>query len=79
MQLAGNFSKSLALASFQRARTRYTSVIGEVRPMIIGTRLRFRGTRTFYRVRIPAESRGAADGLCQKIRGVGGACIVLRT
>ena len=31
------------------------------------------------RVRIPAESRAAADGLCQKIRGVGGACIVLRT
>ncbi|MDV2984838.1 UNVERIFIED_CONTAM: lytic transglycosylase domain-containing protein [Methylobacteriaceae bacterium AG10] len=79
VQLAGNFSKSLALASFQRARARYTSVIGEVRPMIIGTRLRFRGTRTFYRVRIPAESRAAADGLCQKIRGVGGACIVLRT
>ena len=79
VQLAGNFSKSLALASFQRARTRYTSVIGEVRPMIIGTRLRFRGTRTFYRVRIPAESRNAADGLCQKIRNVGGACIVLRT
>ena len=79
VQLAGNFSKSLALASFQRARTRYTSVIGEVRPMIVGTRLRFRGTRTFYRVRIPAESRNAADGLCQKIRGVGGACLVLRT
>ncbi|GAB6842535.1 hypothetical protein HNR00_004608 [Methylorubrum rhodinum] len=79
IQLAGNFSKSLALSSFQRARTRYAGVIGEVRPMIIGTRLRFRGTRTFYRVRIPAETRGAADGLCQKIRDVGGACIVLRT
>ena len=79
IQLAGNFSKSLALASFQRARTRYAGVVGEVRPMIIGTRLRFRGTRTFYRVRIPAETRGAADTLCQKIRGVGGACIVLRT
>ena len=79
IQLAGNFSKSLALASFQRARTRYAGVIGEVRPMIIGTRLRFRGTRAFYRVRIPAESRGAADAVCQKIRDVGGACIVLRT
>lgn len=79
IQLAGNFSKSLALSSFQRTRTRYAGVIGEVRPMIIGTRLRFRGTRTFYRVRIPAETRGAADGLCQKIRDVGGACIVLRT
>ncbi|WP_232628058.1 lytic transglycosylase domain-containing protein [Methylobacterium sp. Leaf118] len=79
IQLAGNFSKSLALASFQRARSRYAGVIGEVRPMIIGTRLRFRGSRAFYRVRIPAESRAAADGLCQKIRAVGGACIVLRT
>ena len=79
IQLAGNFSKSLALASFQRARTRYANVIGEVRPMIIGTRLRFRGTRTFYRVRIPAESRTAADAVCQNIRSVGGACIVLRT
>ncbi|KQT57280.1 lytic transglycosylase [Methylobacterium sp. Leaf456] len=79
IQLAGNFSKSLALASFQRARSSYAGVIGEVRPMIIGTRLRFRGTRAFYRVRIPAESRGAADAVCQKIRSVGGACIVLRT
>ncbi len=79
IQLAGNFSKSLALASFQRARNAYARVIGEVRPMIIGTRLRNRGTRAFYRVRIPAESRQAADALCSRIRGAGGACIVLRT
>ncbi|MBE7198701.1 MAG: lytic transglycosylase domain-containing protein [Parafilimonas terrae] len=79
IQLAGNFSKSLALQSFSRARTSYAGVIGEVRPMIIGTRLRNRGTRAFYRIRIPAESRQAADTLCGKIRRVGGACIVLRT
>ncbi|KQT84499.1 lytic transglycosylase [Methylobacterium sp. Leaf466] len=79
IQLAGNFSKSLALASFSRARSRYAGVIGEVRPMIIGTRLRNRGTRAFYRIRIPAESRAAADALCTRIRGVGGACLVLRT
>ena len=79
IQLAGNFSKQLALASFARTRSRYDTVIGEVRPMIIGTRLRFRGSRAFYRVRIPAETRGAADALCGKIRQAGGACIVLRT
>jgi len=79
IQLAGNFSKSLALQSFSRARKLYTSVIGEVRPMIIGTRLRSRGTRAFYRIRIPAQSREAADKLCGRIRGVGGACLVLRT
>ncbi|WP_310352330.1 lytic transglycosylase domain-containing protein [Methylobacterium sp. BE186] len=79
IQLAGNFSKSLALQSFSRARNLYASVIGEVRPMIIGTRLRNRGTRAFYRIRIPAQSRQAADTLCGKIRTVGGACIVLKT
>ena len=79
IQLAGNFSKSLALASFSRERARYAGVIGETRPMIIGTRLRFRGTRAFYRVRIPAETRGAADTLCGRIRRAGGACLVLRT
>ncbi|MDP4024540.1 lytic transglycosylase domain-containing protein [Methylobacterium sp. NEAU 140] len=79
IQLAGNFSKALALQSFSRARASYAGVIGEVRPMIIGTRLRSRGTRAFYRVRIPAETRQAADALCGRIRQVGGACIVLRT
>jgi hypothetical protein len=79
IQLAGNFSKSLALQSFARTRKLYTSVIGDVRPMIIGTRLRSRGTRAFYRIRIPAQSREAADGLCGRIRQVGGACLVLRT
>lgn len=79
IQLAGNFSKSLALASFSRTRSLYAGVIGEVRPMIIGTRLRFRGTRAFYRIRIPAETRAAGDALCNRIRKAGGACIVLRT
>ncbi len=79
VQLAGNFSKSLALASFSRTRSLYASVIGEVRPMIIGTRLRFRGTRAFYRIRIPSETRAAGDTLCNRIRKAGGACIVLRT
>jgi hypothetical protein len=79
IQLAGNFSKSLALASFSRARSAYAKVIGDVRPMIIGTRFRNRGTRAFYRVRIPAETRQAADGLCARIRTAGGACLVLKT
>ncbi len=79
VQLAGNFSKQLALASFQRARAQYAKVVGDVRPMIIGTRFLNRGTRAFYRIRIPAESRQAADALCGRIRQVGGACLVLRT
>ena len=77
VQLAGNFSKSLALRSFQRAAASYARVIGDVQPMIIGTRLRSRGSRAFYRVRVPAQSRKQAEQLCSRIRVVGGACLVL--
>jgi hypothetical protein len=77
VQLAGNFSKAQALATFARASQSYGSILGEVRPMIIGTRLRSRGTRTFYRVRVPADSRSVANQLCARIRSVGGSCVAL--
>jgi hypothetical protein len=67
VQLAGNFSKRLALASFSRARSSYQSVLGDIRPMVIGTRLRTRGFRAFYRVRVPAPTREAANKLCVQI------------
>jgi Transglycosylase SLT domain/SPOR domain len=77
VQLAGNFSKSRALASFQRASQSYASLLKDARPMIIGTRLRYRGSRTFYRVRAPAQTRQMAEDLCRNIRKLGGSCIVL--
>ena len=78
VQLAGNFSKERALASYARAHSRFAAIIGEGEPMIIGTRLRSRGTRAFYRVRVPAPTRLAANQLCDRLRGAGGACVVLR-
>ena len=77
VQLAGNFSKAIALASFERARQRYAGVIGELRPMIIGRVLRSRGTRKFYQVRLPAATRAAAQVLCERIRAAGGICLAL--
>lgn len=79
VQLAGNFSRSLALASYQRAQRSLATLIADRQPMIIGTRLRHRGTRAFYRVRVPAQTRAAADTLCTQIRGKGGSCIVLKS
>jgi hypothetical protein len=79
VQLAGNFSKEIALATFARARRAYAAVLGNTRPMIIGTRLRSRGLRAFYRVRLPASTREAANTLCDRIRKVGGSCVVLPT
>ena len=77
VQLAGNFSKPLALAAFARARARYAPVIGETRPMIIDRLLRSRGTKPFYQVRLPAESRTVAEQLCGRIQAAGGACVAL--
>jgi Transglycosylase SLT domain len=79
VQLAGNFSKRLALATFERVRHRYANVIGELSPMIVGRLLRSRGTRRFYQIRLPAASRQAATMLCNRIRSVGGNCIALRS
>lgn len=77
VQLAGNFSKPLALAAFERARHSFAGVVGNVQPIVIGGRLRSRGFAPFYRVRIPAASRAQANSLCAKIVGLGGACVVL--
>lgn len=79
VQLAGNFSKERALASYARARTRHADILGDVTPMVIGTRLRSRGTRAFYRVRIPAATRAAASELCGRLHKAGGACVVLKS
>jgi soluble lytic murein transglycosylase-like protein len=79
VQLAGNFSRAIALASFDRARQRYLARLGDLQPMVIGTRLRSRGTRRFYRVFVPASSRAEADQLCHAIMAAGGPCVALRT
>ena len=79
VQLAGNFSKAVALASFARAAQQYRGVVGDVQPMILGGVLRSRGTRRFYRVLLPEASRADADRACQAILRIGGACVPVRT
>lgn len=79
VQLAGNFSKARAVGAFQRAGARHRAIIGDLQPMVIGTRLRSRGTRAFYRVRLPAATRTEAAALCRRIQANGGACVVLRS
>jgi hypothetical protein len=79
VQLAGNFSRDRALASFRRESSRYANVLGDIQPMIIGTRLRARGNAPFFRVRVPAQTRKEAESLCGKIRAAGGSCVVLKS
>lgn len=77
VQLAGNWHLGLLLASFERVRRRYPSVIGEARPYIFRTRLP--GVRVAnFAVRIVKDSRQEADRFCARLEAVGGACAVLR-
>jgi hypothetical protein len=78
VQLAAGFNRDQALAMYARAMKRLTAVIGDQDPSLLGTILLNRGSRTFYQVRIGADTRPAADDLCNRIRHAGGACFVLR-
>ena len=78
VQLAAGFNRDRALSMYARAMKRLSAVIGDQDPSLLGSLWRSRGTRTFYQVRIGADTRVAADDLCGRIRRAGGACLVLR-
>jgi hypothetical protein len=79
VQISASFSKGAALRAFARVRHEYASVIGDMQPFVLGSVLRSRGWRPFYRVRLPAQTGGEARKLCDRIQAVGGACAVLRS
>lgn len=79
VQVAGNFSRGKALSIWADLKRRYPSLLGSEEPMVISGRMRGRGTRPFYRVRVPADSRSEAEALCDRLRRAGGDCIVLKT
>jgi len=78
VQLAAGFDRNKALAMYARAMKRLSAVIGDQDPSLLSTLMRTRGTRLFYQVRIGADTRDAADNLCNRILRAGGACFVLR-
>ena len=78
VQLAAGFDRNKALAMYARAMNRLSAVIGDQDPSLLSSVMRSRGTRAFYQVRIGADTRPAADDLCNRIRRAGGACFVLR-
>ena len=78
VQLAAGFNRDKALAMYARAMKRLNAVIGDQDPSLLSSVMRSRGTRAFYQVRIGADTRPAADDLCNRIRRAGGACFVLR-
>ena len=78
VQLGAGFSRDRAMAMYARALKQYGGVLAGKDPGLQSSVLRTRGRAVFYQVRIGADTRTQADQLCNSLRKVGGACLVLR-
>jgi len=77
VQIAGNFRRSAAIAQYQRVKARYPALLSEYEPVVSRVRSPI-GRRGIYAVRIGVDSRAGANAICQKLRGAGGSCVVMR-
>ena len=79
VQIAASFSRASAMRAFARVQHDFYPVIGGKNPFVLGSVVRSRGFRPFYRVRLPAQSRAEAQKICARLEAAGGACVVLRS
>ncbi|WP_438748697.1 SPOR domain-containing protein [Pararhizobium sp. O133] len=76
MQIASLPSEAEAQKSYKTLSGKFASVIGGKGVDI--KRAEIAGKGTYYRVRIPAGSRDAANALCAQYKSAGGSCLVTR-
>jgi hypothetical protein len=76
--LAGGFSESRTLKSFDRIKRQHASVLSEELPLVVRKRDLSRGRKMTVRVVVGRNSRAEADQLCGKLRGLGASCVVLK-
>lgn len=77
VQVAGNFRRAAAIRQWQRAQGRFHALLAGYDPVVSRVRTPI-GRRGIYAVRIGVDSRTDADEICGKLRGIGGACVVVR-
>lgn len=77
IQVAGNFRRSAAIRQWQRLEARFPKLLSSHEPVVSRVRSPI-GRRGVYAVRIGADDRSEAGVICQKLRSVGGSCVVVR-
>lgn len=77
IQVAGNFRRSAAIRQWQRLEARFPKLLSSHEPVVSRVRTPI-GRRGVYAVRIGADERSEAGRICQSLRSIGGACIVVR-
>ena len=76
MQIASQPSEAAAQSSYQNLASRYGGVLEGREVNIVKAEIPGKGT--FWRVRVPAESRNEAISLCENYKAAGGNCFVSR-
>ena len=76
--VAGGFSVSRTLFTFQRVKARYAAILKDELPMVVRKRNLSRGRRLLSYVMVGRNSRAEAEALCRRLLGIGGGCSVLR-
>ena len=77
VQVAGNFRRAAAVRQWERVRRQFPALLRQYQPVVgrVRTPIARRGV---YAVRIGVDKRANADIICQKLRGAGGSCLVVR-
>ncbi len=78
IELSAGFNRARALAAYSRIAKQYATILAGHDPCLLSGIQRSRGYRTFYQIRVGAETRDGAQSLCATIQRAGGACVVLR-
>jgi hypothetical protein len=73
--LGSNRSRPEVLARYSALQQRYSAVLAGRDPILLDRR---RGSLPRYQIRVGAETRAAANDLCNRIHRIGGDCVVLR-
>jgi hypothetical protein len=79
VQVVGGFSRALAINAYVSLKARFPTLLADRAPMIVGGRMPGRGSRAFYRVRVPVQTRSEGDAFCKKLQAAGGSCVVLKS
>lgn len=77
VQISSQRTRAEAQASLRALQQRYRDILGDFEPVIVEADVGDRGH--FFRVRVPAASRGEAAALCQRLKSAGGDCFIGRS
>lgn len=76
VQLIGSSSETSALAAYRRLQETYANILGSHQPLVVSTNVGV--SAHWFRVRLAADDRNAAESLCNNLRAAGGSCLVQR-